>query len=119
MHMPLVSWAADQCRCSTPNTHDSMCPSAPFSGSQAEQGLNSILHKLHEHKRRRAFFMAFAQNPVDLINALVATQVRSSLFNRCVLSLPPCHGAEAAAGWDACSHSSADSRVLVPPLPLP
>ncbi|GAB4817018.1 hypothetical protein N2152v2_004064 [Parachlorella kessleri] len=44
--------------------------------AKVDQALGSILVKLHEHKRRRTFLMAFAQNPVDVINALIASQAR-------------------------------------------
>lgn len=43
---------------------------------QAELGLATILLDLQEHKRRHAFFLGFAHNPVDFINALIATQAR-------------------------------------------
>ncbi|KAJ6375388.1 hypothetical protein OIU77_000380 [Salix suchowensis] len=34
---------------------------------------NSIL-KIHEHRRRRAFFLGFSQSPAEFINALIASQ---------------------------------------------
>lgn len=36
----------------------------------------TAVRKVHEHKRRRAFFLGFSQSPVDFVNALVASQGR-------------------------------------------
>lgn len=43
---------------------------------QLEQRIVAAVRKVHEHKRRRAFFLGFSQSPVDFINALVASQGR-------------------------------------------
>lgn len=43
--------------------------------------LNASLGRLAEHRRRRTMLLAFAQSPVDFINAMVAAQVRAG----CVL----------------------------------
>lgn len=43
---------------------------------QLDQRIMTAVRKLHEHKRRRAFFLGFSQSPVDFINALVASQGR-------------------------------------------
>ncbi|GAV56552.1 SWIB domain-containing protein [Cephalotus follicularis] len=32
------------------------------------------IKKIHEHRRRRAFFLGFSQSPVEFINALIASQ---------------------------------------------
>ncbi|KAH0466829.1 hypothetical protein IEQ34_004067 [Dendrobium chrysotoxum] len=34
------------------------------------------IKKIHEHRRRRAFFLGFSQSPVEFINALIASQSR-------------------------------------------
>ncbi|MEW5315636.1 MAG: hypothetical protein WDW38_007050 [Sanguina aurantia] len=38
--------------------------------------ISATLQKINEHRRRRAFFMGFAQSPADFIHALVASQAR-------------------------------------------
>lgn len=43
---------------------------------QLDLRIMTAVRKLHEHKRRRAFFLGFSQSPVDFINALVASQGR-------------------------------------------
>ena len=32
------------------------------------------IKKIHEHRRRRAFFLGFSQSPAEFINALIASQ---------------------------------------------
>jgi len=34
----------------------------------------NYIKKIHEHRRRRAFFLGFSHSPVDFINALIASQ---------------------------------------------
>lgn len=34
------------------------------------------IKKIHEHRKRRAFFLGFSQSPVEFINALIASQSR-------------------------------------------
>ena len=34
------------------------------------------MSKAEEHRRRRSFFLAFSQSPVDFMNALIASQGR-------------------------------------------
>ncbi|KAG0459828.1 hypothetical protein HPP92_022956 [Vanilla planifolia] len=34
------------------------------------------IKKIHEHRRRRAFFLGFSQSPVEFINALISSQSR-------------------------------------------
>ncbi|MQL74028.1 hypothetical protein Taro_006384 [Colocasia esculenta] len=36
----------------------------------------SSIKKIHEHRRRRAFFLGFSQSPVEFINALISSQSR-------------------------------------------
>lgn len=43
---------------------------------QLDQRIMNAVRRVHEHKRRRAFFLGFSQSPVDFINALVASQGR-------------------------------------------
>jgi len=43
---------------------------------QLDLRIMTAVRKLHEHKRRRAFFLGFSQSPADFINALVASQGR-------------------------------------------
>ncbi|KAL3150613.1 hypothetical protein ABBQ32_000419 [Trebouxia sp. C0010 RCD-2024] len=47
---------------------------------QLDQRIMNAVHRVHEHKRRRAFFLGFSQSPVDFINALVASQARDLRF---------------------------------------
>ena len=37
--------------------------------------LDGVLTRLAEHRRRRTYLLAFAQNPADFVQALVAAQV--------------------------------------------
>lgn len=43
---------------------------------QLDQQIVAAVRKVHEHKRRRAFYLGFSQSPVNFINALVASQGR-------------------------------------------
>ncbi|KAK9841921.1 hypothetical protein WJX84_005320 [Apatococcus fuscideae] len=43
---------------------------------QVDTRIASLLHKADDHRRRRAFFLAFSQSPVDFTNALIASQGR-------------------------------------------
>ena len=36
--------------------------------------IRTAIKKIHEHRRRRAFFLGFSQSPVDFINTLIASQ---------------------------------------------
>lgn len=45
---------------------------------QLDVALTSVLARLAEHRRRRTFLLAFAQSPVDFIQALVAAHVSGS-----------------------------------------
>ncbi|KAH6776598.1 SWIB/MDM2 domain superfamily protein [Perilla frutescens var. hirtella] len=38
--------------------------------------ISSALKKIHEHYRRRAFFLGFSQSPAEFINALISSQAR-------------------------------------------
>lgn len=38
--------------------------------------ISSSLKKIHEHYRRRAFFLGFSQSPAEFINALITSQAR-------------------------------------------
>lgn len=38
--------------------------------------ISSALKKIHEHSRRRAFFLGFSQSPAEFINALITSQAR-------------------------------------------
>lgn len=38
--------------------------------------ISTAIKKIHEHQRRRAFFLGFSQSPYDFLNALVASQDR-------------------------------------------
>ncbi|KAK7336066.1 hypothetical protein VNO77_16595 [Canavalia gladiata] len=39
-----------------------------------DESICGIIRKIHEHRRRRAFFVGFSQSPVEFINALVESQ---------------------------------------------
>lgn len=39
-----------------------------------DDAISSALKKIHEHRRRRAFFLGFSQSPTEFINALIASQ---------------------------------------------
>jgi SWI/SNF-related matrix-associated actin-dependent regulator of chromatin subfamily D len=39
-----------------------------------DEVINASIKKIHEHRRRRAFFLGFSQSPVEFINALIASQ---------------------------------------------
>ncbi|OIW14463.1 hypothetical protein TanjilG_19511 [Lupinus angustifolius] len=41
-----------------------------------DEAICGIIKKIHEHRRRRAFFLGFSQSPVELINALIESQSR-------------------------------------------
>ncbi|KAM3319270.1 SWI/SNF complex component SNF12 [Capsicum chacoense] len=41
-----------------------------------DETISTAIKKIHEHRRRRAFFLGFSQSPADFINALVASQAR-------------------------------------------
>ncbi|KAK9109507.1 hypothetical protein Sjap_017567 [Stephania japonica] len=41
-----------------------------------EEAICAAIKKIHEHRRRRAFFLGFSQSPVEFINALIASQSR-------------------------------------------
>ena len=56
--------------------YDCMC----VCGLQLDQRIMNAVRRVHEHKRRRAFFLGFSQSPVDFINALVASQGRDLRF---------------------------------------
>ncbi|KAK4710574.1 hypothetical protein R3W88_005087 [Solanum pinnatisectum] len=39
-----------------------------------DEAICSAIRKIHEHRRRRAFFLGFSQSPVEFINALLESQ---------------------------------------------
>ncbi|MED6132280.1 hypothetical protein PIB30_017547 [Stylosanthes scabra] len=41
-----------------------------------DESICGIIRKIHEHRRRRAFFLGFSQSPVDFINAMIESQSR-------------------------------------------
>ncbi|KAI3463621.1 hypothetical protein Pfo_031097 [Paulownia fortunei] len=41
-----------------------------------DEAISSAMKKIHEHYRRRAFFLGFSQSPAEFINALIASQAR-------------------------------------------
>ncbi|XP_020551237.1 SWI/SNF complex component SNF12 homolog [Sesamum indicum] len=41
-----------------------------------DEAISSSVKKIHEHCRRRAFFLGFSQSPSEFINALIASQAR-------------------------------------------
>ncbi|KAL7139560.1 hypothetical protein ABFS83_09G061000 [Erythranthe nasuta] len=41
-----------------------------------DEAISSALKKIHEHRRRRAFFLGFSQSPAEFINNLIASQAR-------------------------------------------
>ncbi|KAF8390632.1 hypothetical protein HHK36_025159 [Tetracentron sinense] len=41
-----------------------------------DEAICAAIKKIHEHRRRRAFFLGFSQSPVEFINALIASQNR-------------------------------------------
>lgn len=73
--LQLQIWArcASECRGLYRTLNEAL---APLSPSKVEGELTGILQRLYEHRRRRTYFMGFAQNPVDFINAMVASQAR-------------------------------------------
>lgn len=64
--LPVLAMLHTNCAC--------MC------GLQLDQRIMNAVRRVHEHKRRRAFFLGFSQSPVDFINALVASQGRDLRF---------------------------------------
>jgi hypothetical protein len=42
---------------------------------QLEHQLAGLVRKIKEASRRRNFYLAFSQSPVDFINSLIASQV--------------------------------------------
>jgi SWI/SNF-related matrix-associated actin-dependent regulator of chromatin subfamily D len=36
--------------------------------------ISASIKKIHEHRRRRAFFLGFSQSPVEFINAMITSQ---------------------------------------------
>ena len=45
--------------------------------TQLDQEVAGLVKRVHEASRRRNFFLAFSQSPVDFVNALIASQVRA------------------------------------------
>ncbi|OAY29396.1 SWI/SNF complex component SNF12 homolog [Manihot esculenta] len=41
-----------------------------------DEGICAAIRKVHEHRRRRAFFLGFSQSPVEFINTLIESQSR-------------------------------------------
>uniref|UniRef100_A0A2P2J676 DM2 domain-containing protein n=1 Tax=Rhizophora mucronata TaxID=61149 RepID=A0A2P2J676_RHIMU len=41
-----------------------------------DEAICTAIRKIHEHRRRRAFFLGFSQSPVEFINALIESQGR-------------------------------------------
>ncbi|XP_043704337.1 SWI/SNF complex component SNF12 homolog [Telopea speciosissima] len=41
-----------------------------------DEAICAAIKKIHEHRRRRAFFLGFSQSPVEFVNALIASQSR-------------------------------------------
>ncbi|KAK9749827.1 hypothetical protein RND81_02G153500 [Saponaria officinalis] len=41
-----------------------------------DEGIRAAIKKIHEHRKRRAFFLGFSQSPVEFINALIESQSR-------------------------------------------
>ncbi|XP_071725265.1 SWI/SNF complex component SNF12 homolog [Rutidosis leptorrhynchoides] len=41
-----------------------------------EEAICGSIRKIHEHRRRRAFFLGFSQSPVEFINALIDSQAK-------------------------------------------
>lgn len=41
-----------------------------------DEAICSAIRKIHEHRKRRAFFLGFSQSPVEFINALIESQGR-------------------------------------------
>ncbi|XP_074309074.1 SWI/SNF complex component SNF12 homolog [Silene latifolia] len=41
-----------------------------------DEAINAAIRKIHEHRKRRAFFLGFSQSPVEFINALIESQSR-------------------------------------------
>ncbi|KAK9278953.1 hypothetical protein L1049_028535 [Liquidambar formosana] len=39
-----------------------------------DEAICSAIKKIHEHRRRRAFFLGFSQSPAEFINSLIASQ---------------------------------------------
>ncbi|KAF7842912.1 SWI/SNF complex component SNF12-like protein [Senna tora] len=39
-----------------------------------DEAICALIKKIHEHRRRRAFFLGFSQSPVEFINALIESQ---------------------------------------------
>lgn len=39
-----------------------------------DEAIYSAIRKIHEHRKRRAFFLGFSQSPVEFINALIESQ---------------------------------------------
>lgn len=39
-----------------------------------DEAIHSAIRKIHEHRKRRAFFLGFSQSPVEFINALIESQ---------------------------------------------
>ncbi|CAM8899778.1 unnamed protein product [Rhodiola kirilowii] len=41
-----------------------------------DEAITNAIKKIHEHRKRRAFFLGFSQSPVEFINALIESQTR-------------------------------------------
>ncbi|GER31975.1 SWI/SNF-related matrix-associated actin-dependentregulator of chromatin subfamily D member 1 [Striga asiatica] len=41
-----------------------------------DEAISSAVKKIHEHLRRRSFFLGFSQSPAEFINTLIASQAR-------------------------------------------
>ncbi|GMH06841.1 hypothetical protein Nepgr_008681 [Nepenthes gracilis] len=55
-----------------------------------DEAICAAIRKIHEHHKRRAFFIGFSQSPVEFINTLIESQSRDLKL----VSGEPCHNAE-------------------------
>jgi len=58
-----------------------VCSATPCSTTKKHKEIDAFdklisdsIKKIHEHHRRRAFFLGFSQSPTEFINALIASQ---------------------------------------------
>ena len=63
---------------------------------QLDLEVADLVKRVHEASRRRNFFLAFSQSPVEFINALIASQV--CVLCRPVTSCPVCPQSTADPG---------------------
>ena len=81
-------------------------------GVQLDQKVAGLVRRVQDASRRRNFFLAFSQSPVDFINALIASQVRAIFPLSMAIWLQPSCICLCAAVCDTLLHVTALQLVV-------